>query len=228
MRGSHPETCGGGRRGPAIIIDVSTYVPNHQIRAAHTEHTVTVYQAFSPAIAEPAVARQRLDVGFKRQRMTWIKPSFLWMMYRSDWATAPGQERVLAVELTRAGFEAGLGLAAASSYTPALHATREQWREDLRRSPVRFQWDPERDLRLRPLPWRSLQLGLSGAAVDQYLDSWTVSLADVTEQAHRIRDLARRGDPDGAAQAAALLPVERPYPLPGALATRLGATAADG
>ncbi|QMU71113.1 DUF4291 domain-containing protein [Streptacidiphilus sp. P02-A3a] len=200
---------------------MSTNAPNHQIRAAHTEHTVTVYQAFDPAIAGPAVAGQRLGAGFKRQRMTWIKPSFLWMMYRSAWATAPGQERVLAVELTREGFEAALGLATASSYTPALHATREQWRQDLHHSPVRFQWDPERDLRLRPLPWRSLQLGLSGPAVDQYLDSWTVSLTDVTEQAHRIRDLARRGDPD----AAGLLPAERSYPLPSTLAARLGATA---
>jgi hypothetical protein len=26
---------------------------------------------------------------------TWVKPSFLWMMYRSGWATTPGQERIL-------------------------------------------------------------------------------------------------------------------------------------
>jgi hypothetical protein len=37
--------------------------------------------------------------------MTWIKPSFLWMMYRCGWATKPGQERVLAIQITREGFE---------------------------------------------------------------------------------------------------------------------------
>jgi hypothetical protein len=42
---------------------------------------------------------------FKFDRMTWVKPSFLWMMYRSDWATKPDQERVLAVSITRDGFE---------------------------------------------------------------------------------------------------------------------------
>ncbi|WP_422570328.1 DUF4291 family protein, partial [Erwinia billingiae] len=29
--------------------------------------------------------------------MTWIKPSFLWMMYRSGWGMKdPGQKRILA------------------------------------------------------------------------------------------------------------------------------------
>jgi len=37
--------------------------------------------------------------------MTWIKPSFLWMMYRSGWATKPGQEHILATQITRDGFE---------------------------------------------------------------------------------------------------------------------------
>ncbi|WP_458785448.1 DUF4291 family protein [Vallitalea sediminicola] len=26
---------------------------------------------------------------FKLNRMTWVKPSFLWMMYRSGWAKKP-------------------------------------------------------------------------------------------------------------------------------------------
>ena len=37
--------------------------------------------------------------------MTWIKPSFLWMMYRCGWGLKEGQETVLAVEITREGFE---------------------------------------------------------------------------------------------------------------------------
>ena len=198
--------------------------PSRQIRAAHTSATVTVYQAYAPGIAVPAAERGRFGPGFKRGRMTWIKPSFLWMMYRSDWATAPGQEHVLAVELRRDGFEAALAQAAASSYLPRLHASREVWQRELRRAPVRFQWDPERDLQLRPLPWRSLQLGLSGAVVDRYVDEWTVGIADVTALAHRVRTLLRDGDRAGAA---ALLPSERPYPLPDALAARVDADPVD-
>ncbi len=55
------------------------------------------------------------------ERMTWIKPSFLWMMYRSGWATKPGQERVLAVELLRSGFEQALSEACLSSFDRRFH-----------------------------------------------------------------------------------------------------------
>jgi hypothetical protein len=39
-------------------------------------------------------------------RMTWVKPSFLWMMYRCSWAkNDKGQERVLAIDISREDFE---------------------------------------------------------------------------------------------------------------------------
>ena len=43
-----------------------------------------------------------------------------------------------------------------------------------------MQWDPERDLRLQALPYRSLQLGLAGEASRRYADEWTVAITDVT------------------------------------------------
>ncbi len=50
--------------------------------------------------------------------MTWIKPSFRWMMYRCGWATKVDQETVLAVEITRRdGFESALRGACLSSAT---------------------------------------------------------------------------------------------------------------
>ena len=85
---------------------------------------------------------------------------------------------------------------------------------------MQVQWDPERSLRLGPLPHRSLQVGLSGEAVHRYLDDWIVDITDVTGTAHAIRDLLRDGDDAGAA---ALLPPERPYPLPETVAATIGA-----
>ncbi|MDH6624880.1 hypothetical protein M2271_002684 [Streptomyces sp. LBL] len=181
----------------------------HRIRAAYAESTITVYQAYSPEIGRPAVREGRFPAAWKRDRMTWIKPSFLWMMYRCGWGTKPLQETVLAVEITREGFEWALGNACLSSYVPGLHADRSSWQRRLKRSPARIQWDPERDLRLRPLPYRSLQLGLSGEAVRRYADEWTVSISDVTPLAHEIHALVSDGDLDSAAR---LLPEERPYP----------------
>jgi hypothetical protein len=65
--------------------------PFRQIRAACSATTITVYQAYSPAIAAPALAVGRFVAPFKRERMTWIKPSFLWMAYSAylsrGWAT---------------------------------------------------------------------------------------------------------------------------------------------
>ncbi|MFF6867509.1 DUF4291 family protein [Streptomyces sp. NPDC012450] len=183
--------------------------PKYRIRTLHTDRTVTVYQAYRPGIGLPAAREGRFPAVWKRERMTWIKPSFLWMMYRSGWGTKEGQETVLAVEITREGFEWALRNACLSHYVSGFHPDRDAWKRELTRSPARVQWDPERDPRLDPLPYRSLQLGLAGEASRRYADEWTVSITDVTPLAHRVHALVRSGDVDGAR---ALLPREEPYP----------------
>ncbi|MFF4267193.1 DUF4291 domain-containing protein [Streptomyces virginiae] len=188
---------------------MSHEVPTRAVRAAHTDTTITVYQAYSPALGLPAARDGRFPPAWKRERMTWIKPSFLWMMYRCGWGTKDGQETVLAVEITREGFDRALREACLSHYVPDVHADRAAWQEALRSAPTRVQWDPERDLRLNPLPYRSLQLGLSGPASRAYADEWTVSIRDVTGTAREIRRLLGTGDEAGAR---ALLPTETPYP----------------
>ncbi|MFG2621642.1 DUF4291 domain-containing protein [Streptomyces sp. NPDC048507] len=186
-------------------------VPARQIRAVHGPATVTVYQAYSPALGLPAARDGRFPPAWKRERMTWVKPSFLWMMYRCGWASKEGQETVLAVEITRAGFDRALAGACLSHYAPRVHADRAQWKRSLRQAAARVQWDPERDLQLNPLPHRSLQLGLSGPLSRAYADEWTVSIRDVTPLAREIHALVRSGDTDAAR---ALLPPETPYPQP--------------
>ncbi|WP_328721606.1 DUF4291 domain-containing protein [Streptomyces sp. NBC_00247] len=185
--------------------------PRYGIRARHTDTTVTVYQAYRPEIGLPAARDNRFPPAWKRDRMTWIKPSFLWMMYRCGWALKEGQETVLAVEITREGFAWALEHAELSHYVRGLHPDRAAWSRSLRRAPARVQWDPERDLRLNPLPYRSLQLGLSGEASARYADEWTVSVTDVTPLAREIHHLVRAGDLDAAS---ALLPRETPYAAP--------------
>ncbi|GIM90769.1 DUF4291 domain-containing protein [Paractinoplanes toevensis] len=195
-------------------------IPLRQVRAHFTESTITVYQAYSSVIARPALAAGRFVAPFKRERMTWIKPSFLWMMYRCGWATKPGQEHVLAVEIRRDGFEWALANAALSHFDRKLHPDSVAWARQVKTAPVRVQWDPERSLRLAPLPHRSLQVGLSGEAVDRYVDDWLVGISDVTALARTIHSRLT----DGNARAAAdLLPAETVYPLPPEVATRLGA-----
>jgi hypothetical protein len=154
-------------------------------------------------------------------RMTWIKPSFLWMMYRSSWGSAAGQERVLAIQIRREGFEWALAHSVLSGYDGRVHASRDEWKREMRRSSVRIQWDPERDLDLQPMPDRSLQVGLRGEAVHRYMDEWIVGIDDVTGLSHAVHALTREGL---TAEAGRLLPAERPYPLTRGLASRIGAT----
>ena len=198
-------------------------VPRRQIRARYTADTISVYQAYSPEIAEPALAAGRFVPPFKPDRMTWIKPSFLWMMYRCGWATKPGQERVLAIEISRAGFEWALAHACLSHFDRSQHEDENAWSRQLKASPVRVQWDPERSLRLAALPHRSLQVGLSGPAVDRYVAEWIVGITDMTPSARRIHELLRAGDESAAT---ALLPAELPYPLTADLTARIAASTA--
>ncbi|WP_316779221.1 DUF4291 domain-containing protein [Streptomyces sasae] len=156
---------------------------------------------------DPAVRAGR-RTGCERG-LTWIKPSFLWMMYRRGWGAKAGQETVLAVEISRDGFEWALRHACLSSYVRGVHADRATWQRQLKHAPARVQWDPERDPHLQPLPYRSLQLGLSGEAVRRYADEWTVAIRDVTPLAREIHTLVSGGD---LASVTRLLPQERPYP----------------
>ncbi|MGV2919644.1 DUF4291 domain-containing protein [Streptomyces alfalfae] len=194
--------------------------PGRQIRALHTDSTITVYQAYAPGLGVPAARDGRFPAAWKRDRMTWIKPSFLWMMYRCGWATKEGQQTVLAVEITREGFDWALRNACLSHYARGLHPDEAAWKRALRQAPARVQWDPERDLRLHPLPHRSLQLGLAGDASRRYADEWTVSITDVTALARDVHALVRAGDLSAAEK---LLPAERPYPAGDAELAHLGA-----
>lgn len=195
--------------------------PDRQIRALFDEETITVYQAYSPAIAVPAAAAGTLlSTPFKFDRMTWIKPSFLWMMYRSGWATKPGQEHVLAVRITRVGFEEALNLSTLSHFDPRVDVNLDLWKRRKQNSPVRVQWDPERNITLQTCNYRSIQVGLSGVAADKYVTEWTVDIKDITQHVREIHRIVMAGCFD---QVDAILPKEVPYPLPMPTAMRVGA-----
>src|SRR5690606_37240824 len=116
---------------------------------------------------------------------------------------------------TQAGFEWALAHSCLSQLDSNLHGSREAWETALHDSPVRIQWDPERDLRLSPLPWRAIQIGLGPTASREYVGNWIVRIEDVTELAARIRAEVENRNLEGAV---ALAPAEIPYPLEADLA----------
>ena len=136
-------------------------VRTREIRADYDRTSIVVYQAYSPSIGRPAVEHGRFVPPFSRTRMTWIKPSFLWLMERSGWARKAGQEMVLAVRISRAGWEEALSQAVLTSPDRRVHPDADAWRAEFRRATVHVQWDPERTLRGGTLDARSIQVGLS-------------------------------------------------------------------
>lgn len=157
-----------------------------EIRADYNGETIVVYQAYRPAIAEAAVAAQRFVAPFSLNRMTWIKPSFRWMMHRCGWASKPGQERVVAVRITRAGWEEALSRAVLTTPEPRVYNSHEEWRDRFARAAARVQWDPEYSLHDVKLDHRSIQVGLSRDIIARYANEWTVEIRDVTALAKTI------------------------------------------
>jgi hypothetical protein len=183
--------------------------PTRQIRAVYDDTTIRVYQAYSDTIADSALKHQTfVSPPFKMQRMTWIKPSFLWMMYRAGWGHKDeGQKRILAIDITREGFDWALAHSCPSHPEPDMNA--DEWELLKSRSPVRIQWDPERDLLLQPLPHRAIQIGLSEEAVRLYVEEWIQQITDITPLAQNIYSLVAERRIN---EAVLSLPKEAAYP----------------
>ena len=176
--------------------------------AAHHSQPDRPHQAYSHSIANAAIKHQTfVSPPFKMERMTWIKPSFLWMMYRAGWGFKDdGQNRILAIDITLEGFEWALAHSCLSHRDPSL--SEEEWQQRKDHSPVRIQWDPERDLLLQLLEHRAIQIGLSKEAVQRYVNQWIVSITEVTPLAHQIYALVQKNKME---EAQLLLPKEMVY-----------------
>ncbi|MFE6222763.1 DUF4291 domain-containing protein [Streptomyces sp. NPDC057854] len=172
----------------------------YQIRADYDARTIVVYQAYAPVIADAALRAGRFVAPFSFHRMTWIKPSFMWLMHRSNWARKPGQERILGVRITREGWEEALARAVLTTADPAAVA----------QAAVHVQWDPERSQRGAALNHYSIQVGIGRHLIRTFTDDWIVGLTDLTPQVRKASALMQSGH---SAKAQRLFPAERVYPL---------------
>lgn len=164
-----------------------------EIRAVYTQDTIRVYQAYNRVIANEAVKNGTFGSSFKLDRMTWIKPSFLWMMYRCGWGKKENQEHILAIDIKRKAFDFIVQNAVISNYDSDIGMSHEEWKEQIRKSDIRCQWDPERDLFGNPLEYRSIQLGLRGDAVRKYVDEWIVKITDITDYVRKLDEQRSKG-----------------------------------
>ncbi|KAI0426957.1 ATP-dependent RNA helicase DHX8 [Xylaria sp. FL1042] len=209
-----------------MASDVKTKVDvkQRQIRAHYDEETITVYQAYNSEISLAAVREQKLHASpqFRLTRMTWIKPSWCWMMYRAGYSYKDkNQERILALKMKHEHFIALLEKATLTTepgqeVTPGDIASSDKPSTREKSSAVKVQWDPERSPRLDKLGYRSIQIGIPSVLAATWVDQWILGIEDVTEKARALEqelretpevtdeELLRRG----------LMPPEREFPVP--------------
>jgi hypothetical protein len=187
------------------------------ILAQYDAESVIVYQAYKPAIGHFAARHGYFGGGFSTSRMSWIKPNFLWMMYRSGWGTKEGQEVTLAVRLRRDAFDEMLSQAVHSTFTPEVHGTHEAWQRAVAGSDVRLQWDPDHGPAGNPMDRRAIQIGLRGDVLARYAREWLLGVEDVSDFVAEQRENAT------APYERLVTPREDVYPVSDAeAATRLG------
>lgn len=177
------------------------------ILAQQTETAIIVYQAYTPTIADYAVAQQQLGgPAFSFNRMTWIKPNFLWMMYRCGWAAKQNQERVLAITISKGFFDRILSEAEYAAFSSTVYPDRETWQTKMDDSEVRLQWDPDHDPHGNKQERRAIQLGMKGKIMEQYAAKEIIKIEDVTEFAKEQYQFVRQNDFGNL-----MVPIERKY-----------------
>jgi hypothetical protein len=167
-------------------------IEGRHILAHYDADSIVVYQAYRPSIGHYAVKHGAFGGEFSYSRMSWIKPNFLWMMYRCGWGTKEGQEITLGLRLRRSFFDSILAQAVASSLNQSDQASQEDWKSSLARSNVRLQWDPDHHPRGNALARRAIQLGLRGPVLEDFGQRELIEVIDMTEFVSEQRALLSR------------------------------------
>ncbi len=188
------------------------------ILAQADDGSVIVYQAYKPSIGEFVIEHGYFGGDFNYARMSWIKPNFLWMMYRSGWGTKQGQEVILAIRLRRQFFDNILAQAVGSTFMHSDYASPEQWERAIATSNIRLQWDPDHNPNGSPLQRRAIQLGMRGRVLKDY---GRKEILEIMDMSAFVKE--QRGNISSERIAELVTPVEREYlPDDPAIRTRLG------
>ncbi|HEX9060530.1 MAG TPA: DUF4291 family protein [Clostridia bacterium] len=157
-----------------------------RIFAYYDDQGVYVYQAFKPEIVKAAVEKGTFGKGFGTDRITWIKPSFGWILHRSDYASKHRMEAIAKIKLSHDAWLKILSNTVPSLFDNTRYESEIKWKSDFDKSDIIHQWDPDRDIDGRKLDRRAIQIGLRGEAIKKYVDEWIIGVEDVTELSKEI------------------------------------------
>lgn len=191
---------------PYLKQDKSWPQKGYHIMAQYDNAKVIVYQSYRPSIGHFAVKNQYFGGDFSLTRMTWIKPNFLWMMYRNGWGTKEGQEVVLAIHLKREAFDRYLRKAVYSSYQEEIYGNRDIWSEAVKSSDIRLQWDPDHDPYGAKLERRAIQIGIRNEEIEKFAKEDILKIEDLSNFVREQRKFVVQNTLD-----MLLIPEETPY-----------------
>ena len=181
-----------------------------EIRAKFDKESISVYQAYNQLIAFPAIQNNRFEKPFSFHRMTWIKPSYLWLMERSNWGLKSNQEYVLEIRIKRDCWEKALSKGILTHPDKAIYENGVEWEKKFKSAQIHIQWDPERTFRGAKMNKRSIQVGISRFLIEEFNNDWITEIIDQTPLTKKIRGLMKSGKYK---EAKRLLPKERVYDL---------------
>jgi hypothetical protein len=164
------------------------------IMAQYTDEYVVVYQAYRPEFGYFAAENQFFGGAFSYSRMSWIKPNFLWMMFRCGWGVKEGQEVTLAIKLKRHYFDSILLHAVEASFNSSSYESRELWQSAVQNSNVRLQWDPDHDPYGEKQERRAIQLGLRSDFLLPFKGEGIMEIENISEFVSEQRYVVNSGD----------------------------------
>ena len=174
-----------------------------QIQASYDSESLILYQAYSSTIAKPAIEFQDFvtnNPNYNPKRMTWVKPNFLWMMFRSGWGTKHNQENILAFKVRKNWFEACV-----------LEAGLSGKDKNCKNKSVVVQWDPDHSPSgAKNSLKKAIQIGLRKNRAEEWAlgnkGPGIIEIFDFTE-------FVRQADHDRINTQNFLMPKERIYPF---------------
>lgn len=163
------------------VDDVREKKPDLLVPSSSRHHLAkgdynVVFQAFSPEYIEG----DQFSSAIGMHRMSWIKTSLMWMVWRSNWGRKKGQERIVEIEIQPEELSRLEGIAVTSKNHQAKAAD------------VVYQSDPDR--RILGVAWRenleehwvkigsTVHLGLRGLEYNRYVNTITNGhVRDITD-----------------------------------------------
>ncbi len=190
-----------------------------RIFAYFDDEGVYVYQAFKPNIVKNAVEIGTFGKGFGLDRITWIKPSFGWILHRSSYATKHRMEAIAKIKLSHKAWLEILSQSVSSQFDSSRYKNETNWKADFEKSDVIHQWDPDRSLNGMKLDRRAIQIGLRNEAIKKYVYEWIIGVEDVTDLAKEISNIIKSSK-----DVSNLLPDISEYPISDDLKNIVGYT----